>query len=141
MALTDKTVTVVAAQAKVLVVQIQTNTRDGIPVMTVQGVAKDANGVQVGLTQAQGKLDPNDSNFQALMTMALTALQQANGLEDSDPVITDLDPAKALAASQAALARAKAAATAPAQAAPQPAAPVAPEATPAAPAPELEPKA
>lgn len=139
MALTDKNITVVAAQTKVLVIQIQTNTRDGIPVMTVQGVAKDANGVQVGLTQAQGKLDPNDSNFQALMTMALTALQQANGLEDSDPVITDLDPVKALAASQAALARAKAAATAAAQAAPQPA--VAPEATPAAPAPELEPKA
>lgn len=107
MALTDKTLTVVASQTAVAVIQLQMNTRDGMPIVTVQGASKDADGNAVGLTQAQGKLDRADPLLAPLLTLALKALQQANGLEDSDPVIASLDPAVALAQAQAQLAKAK----------------------------------
>lgn len=110
MALTDKVVTVVAAQVAVQQVLIQVNA-NGSLLLVVKGATKDSTGAQVGLPHASGIVDSTDKHIQAVMALALKALQQDNDLEDSAPVITDIDPAKALAKAQKALAKAQAAAT------------------------------
>lgn len=105
MALQDKTLTILASEVAVTKVEIQVND-DGSLLIAVRGHTKDDTGNQVGLSHAVGKTD--DAAVQAVLDLALTALQQANDLDDSDPVITDINPDKALARAQAALAKARA---------------------------------
>lgn len=105
MALTDKKLTVVAADTAVVQVILQRRD-DGSLYMAVKGHTKDDTGNQVGLSHAEGTV-VEDNHVAALMALALTALQQANDLDDSDPVITDINPVKALAQAQKALAKAK----------------------------------
>lgn len=109
MAKVDKQLTILADEVTVAQAMFQVN-QDGSVSLFVTGHTKDDSDNKVGLSKAEGRVDMSDASVQAVMALALTALAQANDLDDSDPVITDHDPAKALAQAQKALAKAKKAA-------------------------------